>query len=247
MTFEPTQAMTQIIDSVLLTINQSLSLNAFLWLLLTVSCYGLSLQIFRVGRSHPLLHPLVFTVGLVAIGLELTNVGAEEFTHHTLALQWLLGPATVALAIPLYNQWQKISHLGTPLIVSIACGGILASILAWLCMYFTHAPIAIQMTMLAKSITSPLAMETSHAIGGIAPLAAAFVIVTGMVGAITANLVFTCFKVTLPEAQGVALGTVCHAVGTAKAIHMGEIQGALATVGLGVNGMFTALVLPAFI
>jgi putative effector of murein hydrolase len=100
------------------------------------------------------------------------------------------------------------------------------------------------MTMLAKSITTPLAMEASAHIGGIPALAAVFVITTGIVGAIVATGVFSVLNVRDRQAQGIALGTVAHAIGTAKSIHMGEDVAAMATLGLCVNGIFTALVLP---
>ena len=135
-------------------------------------------------------------------------------------------------------------QLGWPLVISVATGGIIAPVLAWWLVYAFDAPTAIQLTMLVKSITSPLAMETGAMIGGIPALAAVFVIITGIVGALAAPLTYKLLNVTQPEAQGVALGSVCHAVGTAKALHMGEVQGALATVGLCLNGVMTAVVLP---
>ena len=98
--------------------------------------------------------------------------------------------------------------------------------------------------MLAKSITTPLAMEASAHIGGIPALAAVFVIVTGVVGAILSGTVFAFLSIVNKKAQGIALGTVAHAVGTAKAIHMGADVAAMATLGLCVNGVFTAFVLP---
>tara|TARA_Y100001970_G_C13710798_1_gene591809 strand:- start:51 stop:602 length:552 start_codon:yes stop_codon:yes gene_type:complete len=180
----------------------------------------------------------------VGVLLGITDTPVAQYHQYAGLLHWLLGPATVALAVPLFNQWQRIRHLGWPLLLSVAVGGVIAPVLAWLMVYIMDAPLAIQMTMLVKSITSPLAMETGAIIGGIPALAAAFVIITGIVGALAAPLTYRVFNVTLPEAQGVPLGSVCHAVGTAKALHMGEIQGALATVGLCVNGVMTAVVLP---
>ena len=144
----------------------------------------------------------------------------------------------------MYNQWQNIRQLGAPLVISVMVGGIVAPLLAWGVIYLTDAPVAIQMTMLVKSITSPLAMETGAAIGGIPALAAVFVILTGIVGALAAPLTYRLLAVTMPDAQGLALGAVCHAVGTSKALQMGEVQGALATVGLGLNGILTAIILP---
>ncbi|NVK54796.1 MAG: LrgB family protein [Alteromonadaceae bacterium] len=225
---------------------QSLTVSGTFWLAVTLLCYLMALQIFRRCGGHPLFHPLSLTASAVAIVMWLTDVTASQYRGDAAILQWLLGPATVALAVPMFNQWQKIKNLGAPLLVSIAVGGIIAPALAWGVIYLTHAPLAIQMTMLVKSITSPLAMETGAAIGGIPALAAVFVILTGIIGAVAAPVTFRILAITQPEAQGVALGTVCHAVGTAKALQTGVVEGALATVGLGVNGILTALVLPLF-
>lgn len=225
----------------------TMSLSGVLWLLVTLMIYWLALRIFSVSRGHPLVHPLSITAVAVGLVMWLSGESAVEYQQHASLLHWILGPATVALAIPIYNQWQVVRKLGTPLIIGVTVGGIVAPLLAWGVIYLTNAPTAIQKTMLVKSITSPLAMETGAAIGGIPALAAVFVILTGIIGALAAPLTYRLFAVTMPEAQGISLGVVCHAVGTSKALHMGEIQGALATVGLGLNGILTAFILPIII
>ncbi|OFI34265.1 hypothetical protein BFC17_20425 [Alteromonas lipolytica] len=222
------------------------STDGVFWLVITLLAYAVALKVFRALSGHPLVHPLTITSCIVGLVMWLSDASAGSYRENAALLQWLLGPATVALAVPMFNQWQKIRQLGAPLIISVAVGGIVAPLLAWGVIYLTSAPLAIQMTMLVKSITSPLAMETGAAIGGIPALAAVFVILTGIVGALAAPLTYRTLAVTLPEAQGVALGAVCHAVGTSKALQMGEVQGALATVGLGLNGILTAIILPLF-
>ncbi|BFT29383.1 LrgB family protein [Alteromonas sp. D210916BOD_24] len=224
-------------------------LNAFtltggMWLAITLVSYLFGLYVHRRLHSHPLSHPLITTAVLVGVCLYAASVPVPDYQQYAGILHWLLGPVTVALALPIYRQWRQLHLYGWRLAVSIAFGGVLAPALAWLAVYFFDAPLAIQFTMLAKSITTPLAMETSAQIGGIPPLAAVFVIVTGVVGAIFASGIFTLLNVTNRQAQGIALGTVAHAVGTAKAIHMGDDVAAMATLGLCVNGIFTAIVLP---
>ena len=237
-------AMTRIAQHLHDVVTNSLTVSAALWLAFTLLFYTIALQIFRRCGGHPLLHPLSLTASAVAVVMWLTDVSPAQYRNHAALLHWLLGPATVALAVPMFNQWQKIKHLGMPLLLSVVLGGVIAPVLAWAVIYLANAPVEIQMTMLVKSITSPLAMETGAAIGGIPALAAVFVILTGIVGAVAAPITYRVLRVTLPEAQGVALGTVCHAVGTAKALQTGQVQGALATVGLCLNGIITALVLP---
>lgn len=234
----------QTVSPLLAVVSNTLSWQGVCWLGLTLLFYTMAVWVFRRFNNHPLIHPLTFTAIAVGVLLTLTDTPVEQYHVDASLLQWLLGPATVALAVPLFNQWQRIRHLGWPLLLSVAVGGLIAPVLAWLMVYLFDAPLAIQLTMLVKSITSPLAMETGAIIGGIPALAAAFVIITGIVGALAAPITYRLLNVTLPEAQGVALGSVCHAVGTAKALHMGEVQGAIATVGLCLNGVMTAVVLP---
>jgi putative effector of murein hydrolase len=168
----------------------------------------------------------------------------EKYQQHVWLIAFMLGPATVALAIPLYNQIRVLISMGWRLVLPICVGGVIAPLLAWLSIYFFDTPLNLQMTMLVKSITTPLAMGTAEAIGGIASLSAVFVIVTGIVGAIFAPLVFQIAKTHSHMAQGVALGTVAHAVGTSKAISTSETCAAFATLSVCLNGIVTALVLP---
>lgn len=225
-------------------LNQAFSLNSLLWLCISVVGYIIALWVNKKCNGHPIAHPIIFTAAFVSLLLYLTNTEVNEYQHSASLLHWLLGPVTVALALPIYRQWQSLKHYGWRLILSIGFGGIFAPITAWFTLFALDAPSALQMTMLAKSITTPLAMEASAHIGGIPALAAVFVITTGIVGAIAATGVFSVLNVRDRQAQGIALGTVAHAIGTAKSIHMGEDVAAMATLGLCVNGIFTALVLP---
>lgn len=220
------------------------SMSGAIWIAISLMSYFIGLNCHRLCRGHPITHPLIITALLVGLCLYISQTPVPYYQQSASLLHWLLGPVTVALALPIYRQWQRLRHYGWRLLISIAIGGVIAPLTAWLALYLLDAPSAMQMTMLAKSITTPLAMEASAQIGGIPALAAVFVIVTGVVGAIVSSGMFLLFNVTDRQAQGIALGTVAHAVGTAKAIHMGDDVSAMATLGLCVNGIFTALVLP---
>lgn len=215
-----------------------------LWIGITLCAYLFSLWVARKTNNNPFANPVLVTAIITASAIVLSQRDMAAYQHDTAIIHWLLGPATVALALPMYAQWEKIRALGWRLVAAVAVGGIIAPITAWLAVYAFDTPLAIQMTMLAKSITTPLAMEATKQIHGVPALAAVFVIVTGIVGAVLAPSVYRILSVTLPQAQGVALGSVCHAIGTAKALHMGEKTGALATLGLCLNGIMTAIVLP---
>jgi predicted murein hydrolase (TIGR00659 family) len=225
-------------------ISHSLTFQGALWLTVSLIAYTAGLFFHRRCHGHPAAHPLIITVLIVAAMLLLTHTSVQTYQVSAQLLHWLLGPVTVALALPIYRQWSQLKHYGWRLVVSICVGGIIAPLLAWYSLWVFSAPTALQLTMLAKSITTPLAMEATRQIGGIPALAAVFVIVTGIVGSVLSGWVFSLFNVQSPAAQGIALGTVAHGIGTARAIHMGDDVAAMATLALCINGIATALVLP---
>ena len=222
--------------------------EAFLWLSFTLVVYVFSLKLYEVTKKfslfNPLLHPLIVTpIIIIAVQL-LTKTSVQDYQSHTAILTMLLGPATVALAVPLFKQLRILRRMSWRVLLPIVLAGILAPLLSWVSLYLLDTPINLQMTMLVKSITTPLAMDAASVIGGIPPLAAVFVISTGIVGAVCGPVVFTIIGVTNHAAQGTALGTVAHGIGTAKAISISEQCSAFASLALCVNGIFTALLLP---
>lgn len=223
---------------------ESVFIQSTLWTGFTLLAYAVSLWIYKKAKHQPLLHPLVSSALLVIAALALTNVNYQDYQKHAWLLSFLLGPATVALAIPLYKQIKILIRMGWRVLLPICVGGTLAPALAWLSIYGFDTPLNMQMTLLVKSITTPLAMGTAEAIGGSAALAAVFVIVTGIVGAVFAPFVFAISNNHSDMAQGIALGTVAHAVGTSKAISISETCAAFATLAVCLNGIMTAIMVP---
>ena len=211
---------------------------------LTLVVYWGSVVVYRLSNASALLHPIITATLVLLSGALMAGYPVEHLRTLLSPIDWLLGPATVALAIPLYRQVHVVKQFGWRVLIPIVIGGVLAPLFAWLCVYVLDAPLNLQMTMMAKSITTPLAIDVTQVIGGIPPLVAVIVIITGIVGAIAAPWIFGLLGINNPVAQGIALGTVAHAMGTAKAIHLGEVTAALATLSLCVNGVFTALGLP---
>jgi putative effector of murein hydrolase len=219
-------------------------LLALIWIGVSVGAYILSLKLYQKCHYHPLLHPLVgSTIGIIAL-LFLVDLDYQVYQQHVSFIAFMLGPVTVALAVPLYNQLHVLLRMGWRVIVPILVGGTIAPLLAWLSIYAFETPLNLQMTMLVKSITTPLAMGTAESIGGSASLAAVFVIITGIIGAIFAPWVFKLTSNQSHMAQGVALGTVAHAVGTSRAVTTSEVCAAFATLAVCLNGIVTAIVLP---
>ena len=203
---------------------------------------GLRLQAWS-GR-HPLANPVLVAVGLLAAGLLLSGVDYSAYFQGAQFVHFLLGPATVALALPLYRQWRMIRHSFVAIAVSIVGGGLFsaASGVA-LAMLFGAAP-SVTASLAPKSVTTPVAMGVAERIGGLPSLTAAVVICSGIVGASLGPLVLTLCRVTDWRARGLAIGTVSHGIGTARALSVNATAGAFSGLAMGLNALATALLLP---
>lgn len=215
-----------------------------IWSGLTLFAYFVGLIVNRRAGGQPLLHPIITASLILGVLLWQSNVSVVDYQHYTTLITQLLGPATVALAIPLYNQLKVVARLGWRMLIPMLSGGVIAPALAWLSVWLVMDNTQIEMTVLSKSITTPLAIEVTRALGGIPDLAAVIVITTGIIGAIAAPLIFRLLSIQNDQVKGIALGTVAHAIGTASAIRMSETTAALASTALCLNGVFTALLLP---
>jgi putative effector of murein hydrolase len=234
--------------NMLILLNDINWLASLLWLIVTVIIYFGALHLYKVTKPlwfiHPVLHPLIVSTLLIILLQSLTQTSLSEYQNYTYLLSALLGPATVALAVPLYKQLSILMKMSWRVLVPISIAGILSPVLSWISLYLLDTPLNLQMTMLVKSITTPLAMDAAGAIGGIPSLAAVFVITTGIVGAICGPALFALIGVHNQAAQGTALGAVSHAIGTARAISISEQCTAFATLALCLNGIATSLILP---
>lgn len=213
-------------------------------LLSTLVVYLLCRALYMSFNQTPLLHPLSTSTFIIGLGLYYFHFDVVEYKRGITLYELLLGPATVALAVPLYNQIRVLKQLGFKVLLPIVIGGTVAPSLAWFSVYLLDTPMQLQMTMLVKSITTPLAMGTADLIGGSSELAAIIVILTGIVGATFAPWLILLTKADSEYAQGLALGSVAHVIGTSKALSISETCGAFATLGLCLNGIITALLLP---
>lgn len=211
---------------------------------LTLGIFMLALALFKRSKGLALLHPLITSVGAIVLGLFLLDIPYDVYVQQTQILHWMLGPATVALAVPLYSQLRRLREYGIKLILPILIGGAVGPLVAIGVLLLGPHDNSMLLTMLTKSITTPLAMETANVIGGHASLAAAFVIITGVIGASMCHLVFKRLNINSDMVKGIALGTSSHAVGAAEGFRISEKCGAFATLALCINGVATAIILP---
>lgn len=210
---------------------------------ITLGAYQLVLAGYEKTRwvfLQPVLVSMLILIGvLVACG-----VSYAEYRKSTEILGTLLGPATVALAVPLYLNLRRIRQLFWPTLTTLVVGGVFATSLCLALGWWLGADHMILMTMAPKSVTSPIAMLVAEQIGGVAALAAVFVLITGVVGGIFGPGLLDLARIRSPAARGMALGLTAHAVGTAVALQEGEETGAFAALGMSLMGVATAVFLP---
>lgn len=217
-----------------------LSDSVFFGVTLSLLSYGLGLFISKkTGKAvfHPLLLSIAFTIAVLAIG----RIDYDIYYSGAKYLSWLLTPATVCLAVPLYEKLELLKSDWKAVTVGIA-SGVLASFLCVLLMsaFFrlTHEE---YVTFLPKSITTAIGIGVSEELGGYANLTAAIIIITGVIGNVLAPFLCRAFRITNPVARGIAIGTSAHAVGTLKAIEMGETEGAMSSLAIALSGIITVV------
>lgn len=214
-----------------------------MWIVLLLICYGLSLRLARLLNQHIVAHPIIITTSLLLFLSQLINTEVDVIIDYLDPIAYLLGPLTVGLALPVYNQLTVLRQLGFKVLLPILLGGIFAPLSAYTVLYVLGAEYTWQMTMLTKSITTPFAMDTASMLGGIAGLAAVFVIITGIVGVMALPLLNRVLGINEDKTNGLVLGTIAHGIGTAKAVQLSEQASAFASLALCVNGIMTAIML----
>lgn len=217
--------------------------DMLLWTGVTFVVYGLSAKLTRLSRFTGFLHPIIFSVGILFFVFQQTSTSVEHYVQATLPLTWFLLPATIVLAVPLYNQFALLKQLGFKLLVPIMVGGVIAPLVAVGIMWIMGLDFSIWASALTKSITTPLAIETTQVLGGVPSLAAIMVIVTGIFGVMISGPVFSFLKINDEVSKGLALGTAAHALGTAHAVNYGNKAVGFATLSLCINGIATSIVL----
>lgn len=196
----------------------------------------------KLAIFNPLLVSIIFTI----IVLVISKVDYKVYNEGAKYLSWFLTPATVCLAIPLYEQWQLLKKNYKAVIVGIT-SGVLTSLLTVfvlsLVMNLDHAQ---YVTLLPKSITTAIGMGLSEELGGYVTITVAVIVITGVLGNIFGEVICKLFRIEEPIAKGLALGSASHAIGTAKAMEMGEIEGAMGSLSIAVAGILTVVFSSAF-
>lgn len=221
-----------------------LSASPLLGLTMTLVAYGLGYRLYLRTGSNPLANPVVTSVALLIGLLLLTGTSYDDYFAGGQFVHFLLGPATVALAVPLYQQFSRLRQLWLPVAISLTLGVVIAAGssvgLAWL----LGASTEIQMSLAPKSATAPVAMGISEKIGGLPSLTAVLVVITGITGAVLGTKLFEWVRVRDDTAKGIAMGVAAHGIGTARAFQVSAQMGAFSGLAMALSAFATALLVP---
>lgn len=191
-----------------------------------------------------LTNPVFLTIVLTALILIIFKLPYVKFNHHTQLLSWLLEPAIVALAIPLYKQFIHIRKNALLILISCIVGIVNATFVGLLLSVMFAVPKELAHSVAALSVTTPITLLVTDSLGGIASLAAAMVIFIGLLGALFGFIILHWVGIFNHQAQGVAIGTACHAIGTAAALNKHARIGAFSSVAMALSALLTALIVP---
>lgn len=214
------------------------------WFSLTVVVYAVTRKAQAVARGSPLLNPVLLSAAVVILVLGLTRRDAGEYRDAGAPLLWLLGPATVALAVPLYRSMRDIQRALAPVAAALAAGSTATVVSAVALGTALGATPDTTLALAAKSVTTPIAMAITGQLGGVPPLAAVFVMITGSLGAVFGGVALHGCGVRDQRARGFAMGIVAHGMGTARAFQESTIAGTFSGIAMTINGVLTAIVLP---
>ena len=212
-------------------------------IVLTIIFFNIGIYIQNKTKK-PIFNPLLIAIVGIILFLSITKIPYDKYKLGADSINFLLGPVTISLAIPLYKQFDLLKKYFLEIIVGIFCGVIvsLASIL--IIGGLTHANMEILNSLIPKSITTPMGLALTKTLNGIDSITVVSIIITGILGAIISPLVFKVGKINNPIAKGIALGTSSHALGTTKAMEMGEVEGAMSSLSIGIAGTITVIIVP---
>lgn len=209
----------------------------------TIGVYVLSLWLFRRTRVG-LLHPLLTSAAVIIVFLLATGISYEHYHNATALIDFMLGPSVVALGYALYRQVEQLRANAVSIVTSVVVGSIVGIVSVVLIIRLFGAGRAIEASLVPKSVTTPIAMSIAERSGGIGSLTAIVVVFTGIFGSIVGPFVLRKLKITSRIAKGLAMGSAAHGVGTARAMEMGAVEGAVSGLAIGLMGLITALLVP---
>ena len=212
---------------------------------LTLLCYGLALLLNK-KLSSPLANPLL-VASVLCVGVLLAlRIPYAAYEAGGSVVSLFLGPATCALAVNIHRQWHWLRRAWLPVLGGCAAGSLFSVASVYLFCRLLQLEDSLTFSLLPKAVTTPIAMELASLTGGVPAITVAAVLLSGLLGSILSQPLQKALRLEDPVALGVALGTASHAIGTTKALELGEVQGAFSGMAIGISGLFTSLWLALF-
>jgi predicted murein hydrolase (TIGR00659 family) len=219
-----------------------LTTSPLLWLTATLAAYVAADRLSGMLGRHPLANPVVIAAAALVALLVVTGTPYVDYFEGAQFVHFMLGPATVALAVPLWRNLPTVRRSLVPMLAALVAGSATAAASAVAIAWVLGAPSDVIASLAPKSVTAPIAMELSKTLGGIPSLTAVLVVATGIIGAVTVTPLMNALKITNFAARGFAAGVASHGIGTARAFQVSELAGTFAGIAMGLNGALTSLI-----
>ncbi|MGV8952410.1 MAG: LrgB family protein [Cypionkella sp.] len=221
-----------------------LSRGPLLWLTATLAAYAIGDACFRAAKRRPIVNPVLIAVAILAALLQISGTEYHTYFEGAQFVHFLLGPATVCLALPLWDNLPRVRKAALPLLAALLAGSATAVISALAIAKAMGISGETLASFAPKSTTAPVAIGISQAIGGSPTLTAVLVILTGITGAVVATPLLNLLRIKDWRARGFATGVAAHGIGTARAFQVHPTAGAFAGLGMGLNAVLTAIIAP---
>ena len=212
-------------------------------IIVTVLFFNIGIYLQKKTKN-PIINPLLVAIVGIILFLNITKIPYENYKIGADSINFFLGPVTIILAVPLYKQFDLFKKHLLEILVGIGCGVLVSFLSIKIIGGLTNANIDIINSLIPKSITTPMGISLTNTINGVEAITVVAIILTGILGAIIAPIVFKIGNINHPVAKGIALGTSAHALGTSKALEMGEVEGAMSGLSIGISGVITVIIIP---
>lgn len=219
--------------------------SVFAGVVLTIAVFELGLFLRKKFRT-PIFNPLLISIMVIIVILPVLGMEYETYESGAKYISYLLTPATVAFAVPLYEQIESLRQNWKAILLGILSGALTSAVCVLTLSVLYGLSHTQYVTLLPKSITTAIGMSVSEELGGIVTITVAVIIVTGVFGNMIAETVCRVFKITDPVAKGIGIGSASHAVGTAKAMELGQVEGAMSSLSIAVSGVITVVIADIF-
>ncbi len=213
-------------------------------LTVTLAAYWLGRWVFRRSGGNAFAQPVLIAIVLVSALLLATGISYDDYLNGGRLIAFLLGPATVALALPLHQEWERVRRSVLPVLAGVAAGALASISTAVLVSGWLGGDELLQRTIAPKAATTPVSIALAEQLGGVPSLTAVITIIAGITGAVLGPWLLTVLRIRDEESRGIAIGATSHGIGTARALHEGRTEGAFSGLSMALTAVATSATVP---